>query len=219
MPKGLARLYSFEGAEGTALPGGPWRAIYVDRGNLLAGTKPLLEEDGAFLGKIRVEIVAGSPDTRAYVWEIDRSVRAASDDRTSLAELASYEMPVLEEDDRVHPGKAILRFERVDLIPGIETSRHTHRGSGLRVLISGQLEADLDGQISSLLPGDAWLEKGPWEAVIGRASPEGQTSFVRLLVLPVAAAGEDSFVDLSGSRGDRPRPAGYRRYFEEEVML
>lgn len=218
MPEGIARLHALEGTP-LHLSAGPWRAVYVDRGGLRAGDRRVRAGDGAMLGQGALDILPDSPSTLAYLWEVGRPGAQAPVANGGLRSLGSCKMPCLAEDDPEAPGAAALRLERVDLIPGVETPPHTHRGSGLRVLLSGRLEAEIDGARRMLAPGDAWLETGPGEVVVGRAAPEGRTAFVRLLVLPAAAAGQDSFVDLSPIPGPRPRPADYRRFFEREVML
>lgn len=219
MPVGLARIFAVDGGSELDLGPGPWRAIYVVQGAIRSAGQIIRAGSGVGLGAAKCDLALAEPDTRAYLWEVGGSAQSNLALHTGLRFLLSYQMPPLAEDDSAAPGKAIIRFERVDLFPGVETPPHTHRGSGLRVLITGELEAEIDGKRQRFVPGDAWIEKGPGETVIGRAAPEQQTSFVRLLVLPSAAAGGDSFVDLSKTPGDRPRPADYRRYFEEEVML
>ncbi len=223
MPVGKARLLR-GGSKLVDLPAGHWRAIYPWRGSLSVTRKDGLQAnlrpgEGQPLGRAACRIEMLERDGEYFLWEIDGPEASHAEVPDGLVELLRYDMPRLQGESVAEEREAALRFERVDLNEGAETPRHTHRGSGLRVLIDGSLEADIDGHRRDLHPGDAWLEKGPGEAVIGRAASGCRTAFVRLLVLPVIAEGEDSFVLLEDDDAPRPRPAAYERFHEERVVL
>jgi len=225
MPLGHARLLSGSGRKTMDLAAGPWRALYAWKGAVrVSGEngRPGFEVPcgtGAALDRAAVKISTDSTASVCLVWEVTPQKAPPGASPEGFRELLRYDMPRLPGDHPDTLGEAVLRFERVDLKPGVETPRHTHIGSGLRVLIKGTLVADIDGRIQTLNAGDAWLEKGPGEAVTGRAAAGLETAFVRLLVLPADAAGQDSFVFLEGGAADRPRPAAYERYHEERVLL
>ena len=87
------------------------------------------------------------------------------------------------------------------------------------MLITGQLQAEVDFNRFVLGPGDSWLEKGPGEAVIGRAAPDRLTAFVRLLALPAECLNQDSYVVLDARDALRLKPAAYDRFHEERIVL
>ena len=223
MPVGSARLF-MAGRTRADLAAGPWRALYPWRSALRLtradGTAETVQAgEGRVLGRGACQIDKLDPDGRYFLWEIDGPEAKGAEVPSGLTELMRYDMPLLPGERAATRNEAALRFERVDLKPGVETPCHTHLGSGLRVLIEGELEAEIDGHVRKLRPGDSWLEKGPGEAVIGRAAPDCHTAFVRLLVLPADAEGADSFVLLEDGEVDRPRPAAYERFHEERIVL
>lgn len=220
MPIGHARLMQAD-HPGAALDAGPWRAVFPWRSALEVtdmeqGDLNLAEGMGHALGRGACRLNLTDVGGRCFVWEISAALPPV-DVPVGLTVLRDYTMPrLLGEAD---PGTATLRFERVDLFPGVVTPRHTHRGSGLRVLISGRLQAEVDGHCFRLEPGDSWLEKGPGEAVVGRAAQDPATAFVRLLVLPAECLNQDSFVVLDARDAQRPKPAAYDRFHEERLAL
>jgi quercetin dioxygenase-like cupin family protein len=212
MPEGLARLVRL-GEGPVRLAPGPFRALYVWRG-ALSGTVAIGAGQGVALGAGACEIAPG-PGCAAFLWEVSGPATVPTDP----GEMLRHAMPLLPGETPATGRAAVLRFERVDLNPGAATPRHTHRGSGLRVLVEGRIEAEVGDARLSLHPGDAWLEKGPDEPVIGRTLPGTPAAFVRLLVLPADMAGQDSFVLLEDGPADRPRPARYERFFETRISL
>lgn len=220
MPVGHARLLSGGKLSCDLLPG-PWRALYPWREtlNIRQGNRPaetLAPGEGRALGREAHSLVTEDPEARVFLWEIVGE-GGPPPMPEGFVELLSHDMPLLpgETDGQV----AALRFERVDLVPGIVTPRHTHRGSGLRVMIAGQIEAQVGERHLSLRPGDCWLEKGPGEPVIGRVIPAESTAFVRLLVLPEDCLHQDSFLFLDDGEAVRSRPAAYQLFHEERVLL
>jgi hypothetical protein len=223
MPSGCARLLAGE-KETVDLPGGPWRALYVWRGSAgVSGRDGAMQTveagTGIALGRDGCRIVPGDRDCRFFVWEVDRGTADGFASLQGLAEMLKHDLPALPGESDEDAGTACLRLERVDLTLGVETPLHTHAGSGLRVLLGGHLDARVGDAVLDLGPGDAWLERGPGEPVVGRASADEETSFVRLMVLPAAMAGRDSFIFLDARDVERPRPASYRRYFEERTTI
>lgn len=220
MPEGFAVL-SQDRLPRADLARGPWRAVYPWRGALsleVDGVSAVLRAgEGKALGRGALALVREDPCARYFLWEIHGPGAEPPAVPDGPAHLVSYAMPRLPGEKA--GGAAVLRFERVDLNPGVLTPCHTHRGSGLRVMVLGRLEAKVGEACLDLRPGDAWLEKGPCEPVIGRAASEGVTAFVRLLVLPEDCFGRDSFVFLDEGDTARPKPAAYKLFHEERDLL
>ncbi len=83
----------------------------------------------------------------------------------------------------------VVRCDRVDFPLGGIARLHTHPGPGIRYLLEGELEVEVEGRASFYGPGGAWFESGP-DPVVARASSHLATSFVRALVLPAEWAGK-----------------------------
>ena len=95
----------------------------------------------------------------------------------------------------------VVRCDRIDVPLGGVARRHTHPGPGIRYLLQGELEVEVEGRSSFYGPGGAWFESGP-DPVVARASPHLATSFVRVLLLPAEWAGKRTIRYL-----DRPDAA------------
>jgi len=207
MSAGTLSLWRGGGAAVT-LPAGGWRALYLERGALAVGDARLGPDSGRALGSAALRLTPQAPDIRFWLW--DWRFSAAPAPIEGLA-------PVLAHAPDGPADAVLLRLERVDLPPGSVTAPHTHAGCGLRVLIAGAIEAELDARRLSLAPGDAWLEKGPAERVVGRVGT-APAAFVRLMVLPADMAGQDSYRPWGDAKAPaQPRPARVRRDFEMRV--
>lgn len=210
MPAGTLSLWQGGGAA-VALPPGGWRALYVERGALAVGEAVLGPDTGRALGPAPLRLAPEAPDNRIWLWDWRFAPEPAPAPPEGLA-------PVLAHAPDGPADAVLLRLERVDLPPGAVTAPHTHAGCGLRVLIAGAIEAELDARRLSLAPGDAWLEKGPGERVVGRVGADGPAAFVRLMVLPAGMAGQDSYRPWGDATAPaQPRPARVRRDFEMRV--
>ncbi len=98
---------------------------------------------------------AARVDGRAIVWEID-------------------ERP---------EGDWLIRCDRVDFPPGGVAYLHTHPGPGIRVLLIGRIRIDSGGESHEYRPFEWWYESGP-EPVFAAASPDEETAFVRVMLVP-----------------------------------
>lgn len=83
----------------------------------------------------------------------------------------------------------VVRCDRIDFPLGGIAHLHTHPGPGIRYLLRGELEVEVEGRTSFYGAGGAWFEAGP-DPVVARASSHIATSFVRALVLPAEWAGK-----------------------------
>ena len=95
----------------------------------------------------------------------------------------------------------VVRCDRIDFPLGGIARLHTHPGPGIRYLLQGELEVEVEGRTSFYGAGGAWFESGP-DPVVARASSHIATSFVRALVLPAEWAGKRTIRYL-----DPPDPA------------
>jgi len=209
------------GAETVSLGEGSWRALHVMGGGLKVApadgpARTIAADEGLALGRTALELEPLGQDALWHLWEIGRAGPAPASPATGLRELLVHDLA----DTPCLGGPAVsVRLERVDLRPGVETPVHTHAGPGLRVLVEGALRAEVGDAKLSLARGDAWLERGPDEPVVGRTDPHRPTAFVRLMLLPEDRAGKDSFIHWHETETASARPASYRRYFEERVIV
>jgi quercetin dioxygenase-like cupin family protein len=224
MPSGRCRLLS--GGDVAVLLKAPvWRAFHVWRGAVwvksgAARAECVLAGQAVAVGREPVVITPEAGEACQYwLWELDGDAARPDDPAAGLVELLRHDFERYPEEPAGAANAACVRLERVDLHLGAQTPRHTHAGCGLRVLISGALRAQIGARRLLLAPGDAWLERGPGEPVIGEADPDQPTAFLRLMILPDGMEGQDSFRLWDNAATTRQRPATYQRFFEQRVIL
>ena len=99
----------------------------------------------------------------------------------------------------------LLRADRIESPPGAATPRHTHRGPGVRRLLYGRLLAEMGDDLQLIEPGQAWFETGK-DPIVGTNISPGDSSFVRMMVLPIELeGGKSSFVASSSEEARKPR--------------
>ena len=111
----------------------------------------------------------------------------------------------------------LMRCDRVDFDPGGVAPPHRHQGGGIRCLLQGRLEVTVgEGAPRAVAPGEAWFESGR-ESVLAVAARDGETSFIRVSILPAAIRGRSSivYVDPAAAAGGRPRR--YTVYVDEPI--
>jgi len=129
-----------------------------------------LDRNGARFG-------AAVVDGPALVWQLDQDEFEA-------------EGALLSRFVQLDPYAAwIVRCDRIDFPLGGVARLHTHPGPGIRYLLRGELEVEVEGRASFYGAGGAWFESGP-DPVVARSSSHLPTSFVRALVLPAEWAGK-----------------------------
>jgi len=113
----------------------------------------------------------------------------------------------------------LLRCDRVDFEPGGVALPHRHRGGGIRRLLRGHLDVTVgEGTTRRIRPGEAWFESGR-EPVLAVASPEVETSFLRVSVLPADIRGQSSIMYLDPADAARSKPRTYTVYIDEPIAL
>ena len=120
---------------------------------------------------------------------------------------------VWEVDDRPE-GDWLLRCDRVDFPPGGVAYRHTHPGPGIRVLLKGRIRIDSAGESHEYGPGEWWYESGP-EPVFAAASPDDETAFVRVMLVPAELAGQRTIRYVDPADDEKPKLQRARIYLEE----
>lgn len=110
----------------------------------------------------------------------------------------------------------LLRCDRVDFPPGGVAYLHTHRGPGIRVLLSGSIRIETAGTSHEYGPLEAWYESGP-EPVFATASQTEPTAFARLMILPASLTGQSSIRYEREEDRDKPKPQRYQVYLDRPL--
>ena len=112
----------------------------------------------------------------------------------------------------------IARCDRIDFPPGGVAYTHTHPGPGIRYLLHGELEIRTGGRSVTHGPGGAWFESG-LEPVYAAAATDGETAFVRVLLLPAVWAGKRTIRYIDPADEDRPKLQRPTVFFDHPLPL
>jgi quercetin dioxygenase-like cupin family protein len=112
----------------------------------------------------------------------------------------------------------IARCDRIDFPPGGIAYMHTHPGPGIRYLLHGELQIRTLGKVAVYGPGGIWFEQAG-DPILATASPEVETAFVRVLLLP--AEWEDKRTIRYVDPGDEEKPKLQRPtvFFDHALAL
>lgn len=114
--------------------------------------------------------------------------------------------------------EALVRFDQVIFPPTARAYRHIHPGPGIRHLISGRLEIKSDHDVTWMEYGSAWFEDAN-SPVQATAADVPETSFIRMLVLPVAYEGKPTIKLLDPADEALPKLQSNRRFFDQRIQL
>jgi len=164
-----------------------------------------LERNEAHHGAARV-------DGPAIVWELVA-------DESLVTQCHKGECAALEVDIELDPTlEWTVRCDRVDFPPGGVAYRHVHPGPGIRRMLFGSLTIDTAGSRETFGAGQAWFE-GIDEPVLATASPDEDSAFVRLLLLPVEWQGRRSIHYLDPADEEKPKLQRATVLLEEPLTL
>jgi quercetin dioxygenase-like cupin family protein len=181
-----------EGAR-LSLPPAP-RVVYVASGRLEIDGTPLKENQarhGAGASTIHARTAA-----RLWRWDL-RAEDVAPHAALKLSR--AIDLPA---------GGALMRADRVDFPPRGVAYTHTHQGPGIRILLRGRFRVETDGRTVEVAPGEAWFERGP-DPVYAESIVDEPTSFVRVMILPVALLGKSSIRYVKPEDQARPKSQAY----------
>jgi len=184
------------------------RVLYVRSGSLTARSNAVvttLAPNSAWHGERSCEVAAGRNGAEIYRWELRRESGAADSASALRAPLS------------LDPKLAyLMRCDRVDFPPGGIAYTHTHRGPGIRCLLSGEIRIKVSGAEHLVRPGEAWFEAGP-DPVLALASEREPTSFARVMVLPAELRGKSSIRYVLPEDADKPKRQTYQLFVDDPI--
>jgi quercetin dioxygenase-like cupin family protein len=169
------------------------RVVYVVSGRVAIGSATLGENE-AWHGD-RACVLESRAASRVWRWELRRDAAGEAGVKLSYP----IDMPA---------GGALLRADRVDFPPRGIAYTHTHQGPGIRVLLRGRFRVETAGRSIVVEPGEPWFERGP-DPVYAESIADEPTSFVRVMVLPVALLGKSSIRYVKPEDQARPKSQTY----------
>jgi quercetin dioxygenase-like cupin family protein len=184
------------------------RVVYVREGAATiraGGQAATLAGNSAWHGAVGCEVVAGAGGAALLRWELGP---AAGGGEPALARTI----------DLADPGGYLMRCDRVDFPPGGIAYTHTHRGPGIRCLLTGEIRVEVAGGTHALKPGEPWFEAGP-DPVLAFASEREPTAFARVMILPRELKGKSSIRYVNPVDQDKPKTQTYQVFCDEFIAL
>lgn len=187
------------------------RAIFVRAGQFtlqtVEGVSELSATDCAlFTGAIQI-------DGEGELWTFELAAEPVS-----AMDAALQARCILAHELNLDPAQPmVLRADRVEFGPGMETPRHGHKAAGIRRLYQGRLVAEIGRESRRIDAGTAWFETGH-DPVIGRNIAPA-SAFVRALVLPLELLGQPTFIAWNEVEAAKPRGTRRTEYFDAVVRL
>jgi hypothetical protein len=127
--------------------------------------------------------------------------------------------PLLAVDVELDPAESwLMRCDRVDFPPGGVAYRHTHPGPGIRCLLHGSIGIESAGETHEYGPFEPWFEPGP-EPVLATTSPDEESAFVRVMLLPREWAGKRTIRYVDPSDDEKPKLQRATIFFDEPIEL
>ena len=180
------------------------RVVYVVSGRVeIDGAS--LDENEARHAAVPCAILAR---TAARLWRWELRAETPTQDAGAIPKLTrAIDLP---------PQGALMRADRVDFPARGIAYTHTHQGPGIRVLLRGRFRVETGGHSVEIAPGEAWFERGP-DPVYAESIADEPTSFVRVMVLPVALLGKSSIHYVRPEDQARPKSQTYTVFVDTAI--
>jgi len=194
------------------------RVIYVVEGALrlrTADSPACLSANSAWQGASAVQLSGTHAATAVLRWElVRRGAPPGPLQGPGAASTLALSAPL--SLDASQP--CLLRCDRVDFPPRGEALTHTHRGPGIRCLLSGGIRIETGGAAHTYAPPGAWFETGP-DPVYAAAAPHAATAFARVMILPRELLGKPSIRYVKAEDLDKPKSQSYQIFIDEPIEL
>ncbi|MGZ0186484.1 MAG: hypothetical protein ACKVH0_00500 [Alphaproteobacteria bacterium] len=192
------------------------RVVYCFEGDaVLLSDKPIATDAGLY-AKSAMPIVAGKDGAVIWRWELAQTTAepsSATGDGVQSELLLSGPLATVETESDDEGW--LMRLDSVAFPAGGCALKHTHRGPGIRCLVTGDIRIDADGASHPYGVGEPWFETGP-DAVFAQAGDQ-PTRFVRVSVLPGRLAGQSSIRYVNPEDQARPKDQSYRGYIDQVI--
>ena len=112
----------------------------------------------------------------------------------------------------------LMRCDKVELPPGGIAYTHTHQGGGIRCLLVGGFNVEVEGSKTVVAPGEAWFEAGP-DPVYAYAPDDKPGHFSRVMILPRRLKGQSSIRYVNPEDADKPKLQKYTIFVDEFIAI
>jgi quercetin dioxygenase-like cupin family protein len=193
------------------LDGRATRVVYVREGVATfrsGGQVVTVAPNSAWFGTETCEMTAGAGGAAVLEWHLN-----------DVAAQAPKRPPLHEAKINLDPAERyLMRCDRVDFPIGGIAYTHTHRGPGIRCLLTGGITVQVTGKEHRVRPGEAWFEAGP-DPVLALASESEPTSFARVMILPLELRGKSSIKYVLPEDQDKPKRQTYQLFVDDAIAI
>lgn len=195
------------------------RVVYVQDGMATLsgpGTAATLSANSAWFSANEFSVRAGSEGARLLRYELysmpqpDHGIAMGADVASELLLDAALTL-----DD---PDGYLMRCDKVELPPGGIAYTHTHQGGGIRCLLTGAFNVEVDGHKTVIAPGEAWFEAGP-DPVYAYAPDDKPGHFSRVMILPRRLEGKSSIRYVNADDADKPKLQKYTIFIDAFIDI
>lgn len=202
-----------------ALPSGKAvRLVYVVSGGLRmtsSGLDATLGANSAYTSRDTLQLRSGHLATSLLRWELTTASTApAPATGTGVSSRLLLEAAMTLDPSAQY----LLRGDRVDFPPGGEALTHTHKGGGIRCLLSGGIDIHTQGTVHHYAPLEAWFEAGP-DPVYAAAAKDEASAFARVMILPRDLLGKSSISYVNAEDLDKPKSQKYQVFVDMPIEL
>ena len=181
-----------------------------------SGTESTLSKNSAIYSNNTLEISYEGIKSVILIWEVLHDLYPPSQ---CISEIYNDVTKKLESEINLQSeGAYLIRCDMVDFPLGGIAYTHTHKGPGIRYLMSGSLDVTVNGETAHILPHQAWFETGP-QHVYAVSSETVLTSFVRVMVLPVSIKGLKSIEYVLKEDDDKPKLQQYTMFIDSDLHI
>lgn len=193
------------------------RAVYVAEGMAsfaAAGAAATLSANSAWFHPGPLDMRAGAGG--AVVLRYELCAMPQADHGIAMGNGIASEMTLDARLDLDEPDGYLLRCDKVELPPGGIAYTHTHQGGGIRCLLLGGFNVEVEGATKVIAPYEAWFERGP-DPVYAWAPDDRPAHFSRVMILPRRLKGKSSIRYVNPEDADKPKPQKYTILIDEPI--
>lgn len=193
------------------------RAVYVVDGMATISTKgaaATLSANSGWFGAGEMSVTAGAEGAHLLRYELFRMPQP--DHGVAMGDGVSSSLTLDAELTLDDPDGYLMRCDKVELPPGGIAYKHTHQGGGIRCLVVGGFNVDVDGHKTVIAPGEAWFEAGP-DPVYAYAPDDKPGHFSRVMILPRRLKGVSSIRYENAEDAEKPKLQKYTIFVDEFI--
>ena len=209
------------GSKNIQFNGDGFRIVFVSEGTAVireVTSDIKLNHNSAIYSEKALEIIFGGIKSVVLIWELFNDSYTHNNPPYEIYSEVTNKLEAEINLDTLGDYKYLMRCDKVAFPLGGIAYTHTHKGPGIRYLLSGSLDVTVNGETSNILPNEAWFETGP-QHVYASSSKTVATSFVRVMILPVSVKGLKSIEYVLKEDNNKPKLQQYTMFIDSDLDI